>query len=86
MMFDNVFSQLLLALYEVILSVPFGAFLIVIGAIIYAPTGHRLGRYFILVGLLIFTIQTSFPQTKIKIVQMSTWICTISERTTLLYP
>lgn len=58
MMFDNVLSQFLMALYEVILSVPFGAFLIVIGAIIYAPTGHRIGRYFIIVGLVIFTIQS----------------------------
>ncbi len=57
-MFDNILSQFLIAVYEVILTLPFGAFLIVIGAIIYAPTGHRLGRYFILVGLLIFTIQS----------------------------
>jgi hypothetical protein len=57
-MFENVLSQFLTALYHLILSAPFGAFLIVIGAIIYVPTGHRLGRYFILVGLLIFTIQS----------------------------
>ncbi|MFW9778486.1 MAG: hypothetical protein ACFFE8_06485 [Candidatus Heimdallarchaeota archaeon] len=57
-MFENVLSQFITALYHLVLSVPFGAFLIVIGAIIYAPTGHRLGRYFVIIGLLIFTIQS----------------------------
>ncbi|MFW9855942.1 MAG: hypothetical protein ACFFFG_12880 [Candidatus Thorarchaeota archaeon] len=57
-MFDTVLWQFITTLYHLILSVPFGAFLIVIGAIIYVPTGHRLGRYFIIVGLLIFTIQS----------------------------
>ena len=41
---------------ELILSVQFGAFLILIGSIIYPPTGSRIGKYSLLLGLIIFTI------------------------------
>ena len=41
---------------EIILSVKFGALLITLGSIIYAPTGSRIGKYSLLAGLFIFTL------------------------------
>ena len=41
---------------SVFLSVQFGALLIILGSIIYAPTGNRIGKYFLILGLFIFTL------------------------------
>lgn len=51
-------TQVIVILLKILISIPFGAFLIVLGSIIYPPTGNRLGKYFILTGLMIFTINT----------------------------
>ncbi|MFX0149395.1 MAG: hypothetical protein ACFFAJ_01310 [Candidatus Hodarchaeota archaeon] len=51
-------TQIIVILLEILISIPFGAFLIVLGSIICPPTGNRLGKYCILTGLMIFTINT----------------------------
>ncbi|MFX0122319.1 MAG: hypothetical protein ACFFAE_01690 [Candidatus Hodarchaeota archaeon] len=44
---------------EIVLSVQFGAFLMTIGSIIYAPTGNRFGKFCLLFGLFIFTLNNA---------------------------
>ncbi|MFX1506964.1 MAG: hypothetical protein ACFFDC_12745 [Promethearchaeota archaeon] len=41
---------------EIIVSVQFGACLIALGSIIYAPTGNRIGKFCLFAGLFIFTL------------------------------
>lgn len=56
-MLNEFLTGIIATILEIILSIQFGAILITLGSIIYAPTGNRLGKYCILFGLLIFTIK-----------------------------
>ena len=55
-MISEIILSLLNAIVEIILSIPFGAVLITLGAIIYSPTGNRYGKYCIILGFLIFSL------------------------------
>ncbi|WP_455143678.1 hypothetical protein [Candidatus Hodarchaeum mangrovi] len=53
---DEIIIQIINSIVEIITSIPFGAFLIALGAIIYPPTGSKLGKYCLFIGLFLFTI------------------------------
>ena len=55
-MLDKILIQIITSIVEIIVSIPFGAFLIAFGAIIYPPTGNKLGKYCLISGLLLFTV------------------------------
>ena len=41
---------------SILVSVQFGSLLICVGSIIYAPTGSKLGKYSLIAGLIVFTL------------------------------
>ena len=41
---------------SILVSVQFGSLLICVGSIIYAPTGSKLGKYSVIAGLIVFTL------------------------------
>ncbi len=55
-MINEILFSLLNAIVEILLSIPFGAVLITLGAIIYSPTGNRFGKYCIILGFFIFSL------------------------------
>ncbi|MFX0085468.1 MAG: hypothetical protein ACFFAU_07315 [Candidatus Hodarchaeota archaeon] len=55
-MIEEILINILTTFLQIFVSIPFGAVLITIGVIIYAPTGSRFGKYCLIIGLLIFTI------------------------------
>jgi len=55
-MLDEILIQVVISIVEIITSIPFGAFLIAFGSIIYPPTGNKLGKYCLFLGLFLFTI------------------------------
>ena len=55
-MIQDFFLTLFLKWFEFMFSIQIGSLLIAIGSLIYAPTGSQAGKYFLLLGLLIFTI------------------------------
>lgn len=55
-MIDEILLSTLATFIQIFVSIPFGAVLITLGAIIYTPTGSRFGKYCLIFGLLIFSI------------------------------
>lgn len=55
-MLNEIVVSVVSACLDIFLSVQFGAFLIAFGSTIYAPTGNRIGKYCLLFGLFIFTL------------------------------
>ncbi len=55
-MFEQFLRVIIEELVKVFSSVPFGAISISVGGIIYVPTGSRLGKITIIIGLLVLTI------------------------------
>jgi hypothetical protein len=53
---DEILVNTLTTLLQIFVSIPFGAGLIALGAIIYTPTGSRFGKYCLISGLIIFSI------------------------------
>ncbi|MHA2075023.1 MAG: hypothetical protein ACXACU_03175 [Candidatus Hodarchaeales archaeon] len=55
-MLNEFIISLFNAILEILLSIPFGAVLISLGAMIYSPTGNRLGKYCLIIGFIIFSV------------------------------
>jgi hypothetical protein len=55
-MLNEILTSFLTSFLEIFLSIPFGAVLTTFGTIIYAPTGNRFGKYCLIIGLVIFSL------------------------------
>lgn len=55
-MFDQFIKTIIEELAKTFSSVPFGAFSLSLGGLIYVPTGSRLGKFLIIIGLIVLTL------------------------------
>ncbi|MHA1978093.1 MAG: hypothetical protein ACW98F_00495 [Candidatus Hodarchaeales archaeon] len=55
-MLDMIIFQIIIEIITVFISIPFGLVSLTLGAIFYAPTGSKVGKYTLIYGLLVLTI------------------------------
>ncbi|MHA1993809.1 MAG: hypothetical protein ACW97Z_04665 [Candidatus Hodarchaeales archaeon] len=55
-MIETVIIQIFVEIINIFISIPFGLVSITFGSIIYVPTGAKLGKYILIFGLIVLTL------------------------------
>ncbi len=55
-MLEIMILQILTEIITIFISIPFGLFTLTLGAIFYVPTGSKIGKYSIILGLFVLTL------------------------------
>ena len=55
-MFETMILQIITEIITIFISIPFGLVTLTFGAIVYVPTGIKIGKYSIFYGLFVLTL------------------------------